>query len=324
MRAIVRCVRRACGFASRLPALVRGAVGFAAVAGTPSDALQLVRARIAWTRGLRRLAGPPRTIEATVRPLGGAVRLRTHETDPSVLAEIVLHREYDGTIAVAERRGPPRLVVDLGANIGLAGRRFLACWPGARLIAVEPDPGNAHLLRENLELLARCGRGGHHRVVEVCVAARSGTVRLDAGNGAWGRRMKDAASPAHDAIEVSAITMSEVLEREPATAAIDLLKCDIEGAEAELFRDCASWIGRVRTAVVECHGDYDGDALLADLERNGSDLALVERHAKPEHGLEVVVLARRGRAAGPAAGPLAAIGPGELAVAAGGRLRPAA
>ena len=48
------------------------------------------------------------------------------------------------------------------------------------------------------------------------------------------------------------------------------MKCDIEGAERELFARCRPWIHRVRNLLIEIHGDYTADVLLKDLIANGA------------------------------------------------------
>jgi hypothetical protein len=59
---------------------------------------------------------------------------------------------------------------------------------------------------------------------------------------------------------------------------IDLLKCDIEGAERELFSECAEWIQRVRTIVIEIHAPYTVDAMGEDLRRAGAAFEVVSRN----------------------------------------------
>jgi hypothetical protein len=48
---------------------------------------------------------------------------------------------------------------------------------------------------------------------------------------------------------------------------VDLLKCDIEGAESEVFSNCCSWIGLIKNLVAEIHPPYTTQALLSDLKR---------------------------------------------------------
>lgn len=43
----------------------------------------------------------------------------------------------------------PRLVLDAGANVGLASRLFAALWPRARIISLEPDRANFAMLELN-------------------------------------------------------------------------------------------------------------------------------------------------------------------------------
>jgi hypothetical protein len=53
---------------------------------------------------------------------------------------------------------------------------------------------------------------------------------------------------------------------------VDILKIDVEGAEAELVRDGAAWLERSRLVVMEIHRKYiNGDAVVACLERAGFD-----------------------------------------------------
>jgi len=51
-------------------------------------------------------------------------------------------------------------------------------------------------------------------------------------------------------------------------ARIDVLKCDIEGSETEVFKDCSSWIRRVRCMAVEVHNPYRAANLRDDLCRS--------------------------------------------------------
>lgn len=69
---------------------------------------------------------------------------------------------------------------------------------------------------------------------------------------------------------------------------MDLLKCDIEGAEAEVFANCADWIERIRWLMVELHPPYDKRKCLADLERNGG--RFIVRHEQQWVGQEVLLL----------------------------------
>jgi hypothetical protein len=62
--------------------------------------------------------------------------------------------------------------------------------------------------------------------------------------------------------------MATLLARHPMDR-IDLLKCDIEGSEAELFANCAPWIDRVRNLVIEVHPPYSPALLHQHLRAAG-------------------------------------------------------
>ena len=68
---------------------------------------------------------------------------------------------------------------------------------------------------------------------------------------------------------MSALTLPELLERCRVREEIDLLKCDIEGAERELFEHSAPWLHRVRNLVVELHAPYAHDEFMRSVHGTG-------------------------------------------------------
>jgi FkbM family methyltransferase len=137
-------------------------------------------------------------------------------------------------------------------------------YPAAHVIAVEPVAENARMLERNLADVPESRDVEFH---EVCVGARPREVEMRTEDGAWGYHMAEAPPGAKAAMKSKVMRLPDLLRDEYTSAAIDILKCDIEGAEAELFADCADWIGRVRAVVAELHGDYRIDAFLNDLNR---------------------------------------------------------
>jgi FkbM family methyltransferase len=244
------------------------------------DFLRLMRIRLSLSK-VGGLACPhPIVAEVRLASLGGTIRLRSHTSDVSVLKELLLGGTYDATSRYAERR--IRTIVDLGANTGLAARWLLNRHPGATIVCVEPEPKNAAMLRSNVKGTTRGAQ-----VVEACVGARERRVRLTSSIGAWGYAMKELNEGEENGVEV--VTLERVLE-ETGVQQVDLLKCDIEGAEREVFAACAPWIDRVRLAVVECHDGFNGDALLALIGANGARFEIVNRERDDVTAHEVVTL----------------------------------
>jgi FkbM family methyltransferase len=141
------------------------------------------------------------------------------------------------------KRAHPRLIVDIGANIGVFSKLCSALFPEADIYAYEPNPGALTWLRQNAD-------GTRIRVVPVAVGETSGVVRLDTScDSAIGRIKNDGD------LLVGCIAASEVAEGRD----IDLLKIDSEGSEWSILRD-PSLLGRARELCLEYHL-FDGHTL---------------------------------------------------------------
>jgi FkbM family methyltransferase len=191
----------------------------------------------------------------------GALYVRLGTSDFWVLEELFLEHEYHPFFA--HDAEPVKTILDLGANVGLSVRLWLGHYPDARIVAVEPDAKNIAMALRNTK-----GRGGVS-LVRACVAGRPRMVALDRSALEWQIKLSDADANAAGADLVEALTVPQLLERFAIDGAIDLLKCDIEGAEAEVFANCSPWIERVRELVVELHAPYTEENLLEDLRKGG-------------------------------------------------------
>ena len=160
--------------------------------------------------------------------------------------------------------GPVRQVVDLGANAGFTIRLWRDKFPDARVIAVEPDESNLKMCRLNADAT---GAGEAVQLVLACVDGKPGKVLLDRSGLEQVYHITE--QPTDNYVEVEAKTVQQILDECKADPVIDLLKCDIQGAERAVFADCGSWIHRVRNMVVELHDPYTKDDFLADLDRAG-------------------------------------------------------
>lgn len=134
-------------------------------------------------------------------------------------------------------------LVDLGANIG-----FTSVYLARRLslefvVAVEPDPANARILRRNLEQ-----NGIPARVLEAAVGPTDGSAAF--------RRDRDSRIGRLDAvgeIPVRVLSMRSVIESLPDEASPTMLKMDIEGGEEKLFSADVSWLARFDSLMAELH-----------------------------------------------------------------------
>jgi FkbM family methyltransferase len=250
--------------------------------GTASlaDLGRLLRVRLSLTPVGRALA--PRSGEGVVNLRGvGPVIVRNGTSDVFVVSELLDGDSYDGLLLHAP--ADAQLVLDLGANTGIVTRWLLARFPHAQVIAVEPDPETCAALRRNLAGQPRA------TVVEAGVGGSSGRATMSGTSGAIGRRIDVGET---GSIEV--LTVPELLARAgvAAAAAIDIVKCDIEGAERELFESCGDWIGRVGMLAVATHDGYTIAGVVADIAAAGSRVETREHVAYAEFRTEVGILVR--------------------------------
>jgi FkbM family methyltransferase len=233
--------------------------------------MHLMQARLSLSRVGKVACPSPRSLKISARSLGADVLIRSHTSDIAVLCEMAngAYRHLPAMDALT--------VVDLGANTGIAARWLHERYPDARLVCVEPDPGNAAILRENVRSVSAT-------VIEACVGGSERTVSLATTTGEFGYRI------AGDNGDIPVLTMPQVLERAGMTGRLDVVKCDIEGSEAELLEDCAGWLGRVQALCVECHAPYAAVNLLADLVRNGGRFRVLHTERDPAYGVETVTL----------------------------------
>lgn len=201
----------------------------------------------------RHLARLKKSRLATIQvPNVGPLTLRAGDSDMQAVRQILVEGDYDFSGAdemsrrvrarytsIVESGGTP-IIVDAGANIGVASLALANQFPDARIVAIEPDPGNAALLRLNLAPLANC------IAVEAALGAEKGFVALKPARYSWAVRTQRAASG------VPVITVQDAFEASGGDTPL-LVKIDIEGFEKELFARNTQWIAETYVVIVEPH-----------------------------------------------------------------------
>lgn len=168
-----------------------------------------------------------------MRPL--YLRLRT--SDVSVYSDIIVRGEYKLDLPGFE----PKIIVDAGANCGMASVVYANAYPEARIIAIEPDRSNFEMLVKNVRAYPNV------TPIHAALWHEDGEVSLSGCDDAyekWGIHAVQGSG-------VRALTV-ETLMREHQIQAIDLFKVDIEGGEKELFRN-APWMSKVKLLCIELH-----------------------------------------------------------------------
>lgn len=143
------------------------------------------------------------------------------------------------------------LFVDVGANVGTYALWAADC--GAVVIAVEPDPGAAALLRENVALNAF-----PITVVEAALGAVSGTILLTKGNDTMNHVLVAAAGTGGR--EVQAQTLDEILGGRAVTG----VKIDVEGAERMVLEGARASLAAGRISVLQLEWNSVSESVLGE------------------------------------------------------------
>jgi FkbM family methyltransferase len=164
----------------------------------------------------------------------------------------------------------PERLVDLGANIGLTSLWFAHRYGCNSIIAVEPSPENAELVRLNLH-----GNNIRAEVVEAAVGAKDGVAYFEA---AIDSNMGRVATSGR---QVPMVSMDTVLEKLPVGVQVDILKMDIEGGEGPLLQGDLAWLARVRSLIAEFHPEViDYPAAIRSIE--GQGFRYIPAHSAPD------------------------------------------
>jgi FkbM family methyltransferase len=186
---------------------------------------------------------PNRAAVTTVsaRSLQHPFTVRHGTTDASEFVHTVCRRTY--AIGLPQRA---RTILDLGANIGDTAAWFLSRFPDATVLSVEPDADNYAIAARNL-----APYGARSILVRAAIWREDGEVALQA-NPSWpsGSHVADGVASTD---RVRAVSMATLL-RQHNIGDIDLLKCDIEEAEAAVFAaDPDPWLSRTGVLQIEIH-----------------------------------------------------------------------
>jgi FkbM family methyltransferase len=169
------------------------------------------------------------------------IYLRTYAGDIKMFYEILWEQVYWLPPSFTRTDA---VIVDAGANIGMAGLYFSSRYPGAHIYCIEPGAGNFHLLQQNLAPEIQSGKV---HAIQAALYSNDGETGID--DSGWAYNM--AVNPLQQQ-RVPAITMGTFLQRN-GLKKIDLLKIDVEGAEVFIFNTDTTWLQSVDTILIEIH-----------------------------------------------------------------------
>ncbi len=184
----------------------------------------------------------------------GTLKFRLKGSDTETIREIFSHRVYDLSknphfasplklYKQSIEEGFVPVIIDAGANMGAATVWFARQFPAARIVAIEPDPDNARIIRENILQLSNItlvegaigAEAGHVTLVNTQTESNAiRTIRGDSGAG------------------VQIYTVPDLL-RMVEGGKLFIVKIDIEGFESDLFSKNVDWVGSPEVIIIEPH-----------------------------------------------------------------------
>ncbi len=179
--------------------------------------------------------------------------LRSQTSDLLVFNQVILHEEYKPLLGfVSEYSNSDDIigVVDAGANIGLTSLYFSSCFRNAKILAVEPSPENFAALKNNIF---------HNNCTQIIPFQnalwfeRSKMTISHAFRDGQDWSLQVLANPSGKG-EVESLTISDIM-KQGEIVDVDILKMDIEGAEAKLFasREFLDELKKIKFIAVELH-----------------------------------------------------------------------
>lgn len=181
-----------------------------------------------------------------------------------------IRRVYD----TFTRKGSP-LILDLGANVGLASVYFAKNWPAARILAVEPSKQNYDVLRLNVAGLDKV------TAINAAVAATDGFVKIiNPHDEAWAQRTELANDRSDGSIPARSVdSLIASMDRAPVNLPF-ICKIDIEGFESNLFSANTDWVRRFPVIIIELHDwmrpkQRTSSSFLSEISRHDRDFVYI-------------------------------------------------
>lgn len=187
-------------------------------------------------------------IESYTEELGRSVSLRRGTSDEQGWIDVFVKHYH----VPPEEMATPRIVLDLGANIGLTAAHYAAMWPEALVLAVEMDLENAELARRNFPGV----------VYQKAVTGFGGTRAYDPSVSADAYALVEAQAAER---VVDSVGFLPLVVDFFGDDSVDFVKMDVEGAEWEIMQAAAQgWWPRSKHLLVEFHDEpRDGPAIVA-------------------------------------------------------------
>jgi len=186
------------------------------------------------------------------------IAYRPGSSDTHLIYGILLKRGRKSEYAPPrEWKGDPaavRVVLDIGANIGISSLYFSRIFPNARIYAFEPVPENFALLQENTRAVRRI------TAINAALGREPGELRILASDNQanfGGFSLHEAGTDREQGQAVEVRNAQAEMDR-LGVAAADVIKIDTEGAEWDILTALDDrFLNETQLIMGELHGNKD-------------------------------------------------------------------
>jgi len=189
--------------------------------------------------------------------------IRKNSSDIAVFEQVFINREYDIIInALLVNNINPQIIIDAGSNIGLSAIQFKKAFANSKVYAVEPDPDNYKQLQINLNQFTNC------HLLQKALWDCDTTLYLDdtfRDGLEWSRSVSTKQTKNKEVQAVSMATLMKTYEIDY----IDLLKIDVEGSEAAIFKTTTdlTFLSKTKVIAIEIHDEFNCRERIYDILR---------------------------------------------------------
>jgi FkbM family methyltransferase len=183
------------------------------------------------------------------------VFLRTFQGDIDIFYEIFWKKIY--SLPLQQELGY-KVIVDIGANVGMAALYFATHYPLAQIICIEPDKDNCTVLQKN------CAPYKNIKIMQAAIMPQDGFVSIKKALLQYNNSVQFSDSEKNN---VQAICMNTLFSNFELTH-VDLMKIDIEGGEEEVFAADTTWLDNVSQLLIEIHNPETSNVCFNRLQQH--------------------------------------------------------
>jgi FkbM family methyltransferase len=195
---------------------------------------------------------PERIVSFSIKATGSArfrVYVRDNGLEAGTIAEFFL--PHSRIVPVELPPLQPKVIYDVGANIGIASLSFALHYPDARFYGFEPVPSNHEVCALNFQNLRKA------EAFPWAIGSRSEVTAFECNEDPRGGHLEATQGNPHlqpkKRIDVQVYSIADLIQvrkLEPP----EFLKIDVEGAEVEVLRGMGEAVPSVKRIFVETHG----------------------------------------------------------------------